>query len=106
MDQQELNREVARTTGESLETIEAMGFSVMSIPSPLVIVDHRTRLRDLTRRQPNRRQSRDRKPGGTAASVTGGNRRRSAAFRPEHGDMIIPFPNPNIRKLTFDPWGA
>ena len=70
--QRELNLEVARATGESLETIEAMGFSVLTMAPPWVVVDHRARLGDLTRRKTRRRRAPQRPcPGGWRVSVVG-----------------------------------
>jgi len=71
--QRELNMEVARATGESIETIEAMGFSVLTTAPPWVVVDHRARLGDLTRQKTRRRmkarEAPARKPRPAASPV-------------------------------------
>lgn len=104
MNQNELNREIARATGESVATIAALGFSVLVEPPPLVIVDRRTRLRDLVRRQSRGHRARIRKSPGAGSSAAVAGRSRSAAFLPEWHGRIVPMPN--IRRLTFDKWGA
>ena len=55
MTQSELNRKIAMVTGESSETIAAMGFSLLVEPPPLVVVDRRARLGDLTRQRMRQR---------------------------------------------------
>ena len=128
MNQNELDQEVARATGESLDTISAMGFSVLTLTPPWVVVDHRVRLGDLTRQQMRRRlkarensarmpktpkaptsKAPTRKTGsaGSVGGVGGGmglTHRRTAARAPEWSDLITPMPR--ITTLTFDPWGA
>ena len=88
--QRKLNLEVARATGESLETIEAMGFSVLTTAPPWVVVDHRARLGDLTRRKTRRRmkarEAPARKPRPAASPVTPAVL-NEAAF-PETGDTL------------------
>ena len=136
MNQHELNREVARATGESVETIEAMGFSVLTAAPPWV-VDHRARLRDHTRRKMRRRLKARKAPArkvrpktrvpkiaskrqaaasvkqvpagrhvGTGGAIGGGTSHRIAARAPEWRDSIIPFPHPQIRQLNFEKWRA
>ena len=112
MDQHELNREVAQATGETIEAVEAMGFSIMAFPPPLVVVDHRVRLGDLTRQKMRRRlKAREvpaRKPEPlikkTATGGGGGLRRRVAARMSEARELITPMPR--VTKLTFEPWRA
>ena len=129
MDQDELDREVARATGESIETIQGMGFSLLVAPPPLVVVDHRARLGDLTRQKMRQRmKSREAppaKPGGnsvrpavrkmkplvtcipsmgTGAGGGGMGRARAAARAPEWREWITPLPQ--FRTLTFDKWRA
>jgi len=59
--QTELNMEVARATGESVETISGMGFSVVTMPPPWV-VDHRPRRCGFGRRLMHRDTKARRKP--------------------------------------------
>jgi len=61
MTQDELYREIAHVTGEATETIAALGFSLMVMPPPPVIVDHRVRLRQRTRRRLKARETPARK---------------------------------------------
>lgn len=58
MNQHELNREVANITGESVQTIAAMGFSLLR-SAPPVRLDYRAMAR---RYQPKRMDVRDRRP--------------------------------------------
>ena len=83
MTQEELNREIANVTGESPALIAALGFSLLPEP-PLIVVDHRVRLGDLTRQRMRQRlkarEAPARKPRPAAPS-DGGNEptRRTAA---------------------------
>ena len=54
MTQNELNREIAHVTGESVETISGMGFSVVTVPTRRA--DHRPRLGGIVRRLMHRRR--------------------------------------------------
>ena len=118
MDQDELNREVARATGESVDTVNALGFSVLTLTPPWVVVDHRVRLGDLTRQQMRRHLKARENPvrptgtpkrkavSGSGSAGAGLARRKLSARTQDWNDLITSFPHPQIRTLTFDKWGA
>ena len=89
MNQQEVNQEVARATGESMETVSAMGFSVLSLPPPWMPVDRRVHIGGMFRRRMQRRRQA---------------RRKMAASSKARNCVIIPFAS--IQNPTFDKWGA
>lgn len=60
MNQHELNQEVARATGESIQTIAAMGFSLLR-SAPPVRIDYRALARKF---RPKHMDLRDRRPPG------------------------------------------
>ena len=93
MNQRELNEEIARTTGESMRTISAMGFSLLAGPPPLA-VDRRLRLGAFTRRRMKGREASTRKHRPVVKPA----KKASASGR------VIPFPQ--IRELAFDLWRA
>ena len=82
MNQREVNEAVAKATSESVETISGMGFSLLMMPKPPVIVDHRVRLRQRMRHRLKARETPARKRRiATSPAKTPGNvpTRRTAA---------------------------
>ena len=79
MSQNDLYDEVARATGESLETVASFGFSLLVMPPPPVIVDHRVRLRQRTRRTLKVRETPARKPKTVTPPASGATTTRRTA---------------------------
>jgi hypothetical protein len=108
MNQRELDEEVARATGEPVETIQSLGFGLMTLPTPRGAVERRldaptglkprkpraVRLRLTGKKALPRLRAPMRYPCGNAL------RRRAPAWR----ERIIAFPR--VRLLTFEPWRA